>query len=160
MNNRLLIEDFLRESNEIESIYREVDTTEIKMASQFLKLSEIKIADLCNAVSVFQCASNLPVALLRMKIGEDVRVGNYFPPKGGPEIRAELTTVLNEAMDLEEYTPYRTHLKYEELHPFMDCNGRSGRLLWAWQMVQNHGYKGLVLKFLHQFYYQSLEAGR
>ena len=55
-------------------------------------------------------------------------------------------------------TPYDIHRRYETLHPFMDGNGRSGRILWAWQMIHHDIRPGLSLGFLHAFYYQTLDA--
>ena len=40
----------------------------------------------------------------------------------------------------------------------MDGNGRSGRILWAWQMIEHNINPGLSLGFLHTFYYQALSA--
>ena len=49
-----------------------------------------------------------------------------------------------------------THVEYETLHPFTDCNGRSGRMIWLWQMLkQDRLVAGL--SFLHSWYYSSLE---
>lgn len=48
--------------------------------------------------------------------------------------------------------PWEVHIAYEMLHPFTDGNGRSGRMLWAWQM------RNFPLDFLHTFYYQTLNA--
>lgn len=56
-----------------------------------------------------------------------------------------------------ELTPMRAHVEYETLHPFMDGNGRSGRVLWAWQMRRD-GRDPLQLGFLHAFYYQALNG--
>ena len=93
-------------------------------------------------VSVLQ-----PNAILRDKEGYNVRVGSYYPPKGGPQIRVNLDRLLNASLELG---PYKTHIEYEKLHPFTDGNGRSGRALWAWQM------RYFPLGFLHHWYYQSL----
>jgi len=49
---------------------------------------------------------------------------------------------------------FEVHLDYEHLHPFTDGNGRSARMLWAWQMRE------FPLGFLHTFYYQALSLRR
>jgi len=56
--------------------------------------------------------------------------------------------------------PYLIHHAYETLHPFMDGNGRSGRILWACQMLAHDYSPGLALGFLHCFYYQALSHGQ
>ena len=143
MNN---LYDFVRESNKIEGILREPTKQEIEVAEIFMKLSQITVEDMCNFVSVYE-----PEALLRDKFGMDVKVGNHIAPIGEPEIRQWLLRILWKA-EFGKGSPYKVHKEYEYLHPFTDCNGRSGRMLWAWQMQE------FPLEFLHTWYCQSLEA--
>jgi len=152
---------FVTESNSIEGIRRQPSEEEVKEHERFITLDTITIPELERFVSVYQSD-----AKLRDKKGMDVRVGSYFPPKGGQHIKKELEYLLN---NIEYkihhpdpnycfYTPFESHTAYENLHPFTDCNGRSGRALWAWHMKK----KGLdmSLGFLHAFYYQALEGSR
>ncbi len=141
------LEEFITESNRIEGILREPLPVEIKAHKDLLALGEISIGDLGCFVGKIQ-----PGAILRCEPGRDVRVGNYYPPPGGPEIPQRLRTLLEEAND--GVSPYHIHLAYENLHPFTDGNGRSGRALWLWQ---HQGF--IMLGFLHQFYYDTLSAG-
>jgi len=143
---------FLAESNRIEGIVRPVTEEEIDAAEGFLALDSPEVSDLVRAVGVFQ-----PGARLRDRVGLDVRVGAHRPPPGSPKIRTELASLLRFAAT---YHPYATHHRYESLHPFTDGNGRTGRLLWAWQMLKQERWPGLRLGFLHAFYYQTLEGGR
>jgi Fic family protein len=83
----------------------------------------------------------------------DVRVGNYTPPPGGPDIRVQLAEILGD-METPLTDPYSTHLDYEKLHPLMDGNGRTGRALWLWQHLRAGTYKRLG--FFHQWYYETL----
>jgi hypothetical protein len=95
---------------------------------------------------------------LRSEPGMDVYITGvgFTPPPGGSDIAERLSLMLD---TLDNTDPYDWHVAYETLHPFMDGNGRSGRALWAWQMV-NTGIDPFGLGFLHTFYYQALDAGR
>ncbi len=137
--------DFLRESNKIEGISSPPTENQIIAFKGFLDKDTITIDDLISLVSIFQ-----PDAYFRDTHGLNVRVGSYTPPKGSPEIRTSLQSILN---DTENDTPWGIHCRYESLHPFTDGNGRSGRMLWSWMMKGRH-----PLGFLHTFYYQTLAA--
>ena len=140
------ITDFIRESNRIENIHREPTDEEVAEFLRFMGLPEITISDLEAFINVYQ-----PSAILRDRPGLDVRVGNHYPPGGGAQIRAELQKLLWGAMTTNAW---QTHIQYETLHPFTDGNGRSGRMLWAWQV------RDISLGFLHLFYYQTLGESR
>jgi len=144
---------FVRESNKIEGIFRDPTTEEILAFENFLELPIVHVHSLQELVHVFQ-----PGAVLRNQRGRDVYVGNHRPPPGGPSIVRELHEILAEVY-ADDATPYSLHKRYEDLHPFTDGNGRTGRALWAWQMVNYSIPPGLSLGFLHAFYYQTLEFG-
>ena len=55
---------------------------------------------------------------------------------------------------MEDASPFAVHVAYENLHPFMNGNGRSGRALWLWHMG---GIEKVPLGFLRTWYYQSLQ---
>lgn len=135
---------FVIESNLIEGITRPPKSDELVEHERFMFLERVTIEELARFVRVYQ-----PDARLRDKPGLDVRVGNHIPPRGGNQVRNQLETLLG---NLRELGAYRAHLEYETLHPFTDGNGRSGRMLWAWQM------QDYPLGFLHHFYYQTLGA--
>jgi hypothetical protein len=145
---------FVVESNSIEGIHREPTDAELKASQDFLALGKVTVADLQEFVSACQ-----PGAVLRNRKGLDVSVGNHFPPPGGPQIETALKNIL-ETANSGTHHPFGVHMSYETLHPFIDCNGRSGRILWAWQMKRQRVWPGLQLCFLHAWYYQSLEFSR
>ncbi len=145
---------FVEESNRIEGIFREPTKREIDATEAFLALDEVSVVDLENLVSVY--ADGAP---LRRGRGMNVRVGDHFPLPGGDGIEKELRLILNTLVGEDCAHPHDTHLAYENLHPFMDGNGRSGRALWAWQMVRQKRPFARI-GFLHSFYYQTLERSR
>ena len=136
----------MEESNRIEGIDRAPTEQEMDAAESFMALETITVGDVCAFVAICQ-----PGAVLRNRPGLDVRVGSHIAPPGGPGITTRLENLLR---FLSRHDPYRVHHSYEELHPFTDGNGRSGRIVWAWQMRE------FPLGFLHHWYYQSLGAGR
>ena len=136
--------DFIIESNAIEGIYHEPTREEIEEFQRFMALKEITIDEILGYLAVHQ-----PDAQLRDKEGMNVRVGSYYPPRGGDNITLGLGSLLDE-INNKELTPYKAHVRYEQLHPFTDGNGRSGRMIWAWMQ------RDISLGFLHMFYYQTL----
>lgn len=145
---RTALVNFIRESNAIEGIIRKPTTAEIEATEKFVGLSLVTVESLVTLVNVYQ-----PDAVLRDRVGLNVRVGSHIAPYGGPAIVETLQTVLAHAMrSLPE--PWHVHVEYETLHPFTDGNGRSGRALWLWIM------QDAPIGFLHQFYYQTLQNSR
>ena len=142
--------EFILESNKIEGI---TGFTERDIRSHEDLLNEPKLTAECVVTFVARVAE----AEVRSQPGMDVYIGNYYPPKGGPKIWSQLVTLCQIANG-GNISPYNLHREYESLHPFMDGNGRSGRAIWAWMMVQ----KGRLhnSSFLHAWYYQSLEQSR
>ncbi len=149
------LDDFVRESNRIEGIERLKGdlqfAREVVATQMFVNCDYPTVKGLCDFVATVTSLALHP-AVLRNKPGMNVRVGDHFPPRGGPEITQALETILR---NLDRLTPFQAHVEYECLHPFTDGNGRSGRVLWLWMQ----GGKA-PLGFLHRWYYQTLDAAQ
>lgn len=144
------LRDFVVESNRIEGIERPPTAKEIAATQAFINLIRPTTADMEQLVATYA-----PGHVLRDRHGLDVRVGNHIAPRGAPEIRVALDTLLYRVAEgADAYHPWQAHIDYETLHPFTDGNGRSGRALWLWQM------QAAPIGFLHQFYYQTLSGVR
>ncbi len=146
--------DKVAESLRIESIHRAPRPAEIIEHKRFTLLSAVTVVDLEQFVEIYQ-----PGNVLRDQVGRDVRIGSYYPPPGGPNIRPALEELLgrvNQHHILRD--PFMLHAEYEMLHPFTDGNGRSGRMLWYWMMeTSGSSARSMAsLGFLHAWYYQSL----
>lgn len=144
------LESFVRESNAIEGIHRDPTSDELVAHGALLQEHAITLP----ALYAFQ-AIIAPGKPLRAEPGMNVTVGNHVPPPGGPAIPLRLADLLDD-VNRDLIDPWRTHLRFETLHPFMDGNGRTGRALWAWQMLKL-GRDPFALPFLHRWYYQTLE---
>lgn len=141
------LQAFLAESNKIEGIYH-VRPDEIEAAERFLVQPSITIPNVSAYVTVTARAE------LRDRPGMDVRIGNYLPMGGGPDVVESFQRLLG-WINNNQVEPFDAHRDYERIHPYMDGNGRSGRLIWLWHM--NKCGRATDLGFLHHWYYQSLK---
>lgn len=157
-HNHLL--DFIRESNRIESIKGRTKPIEVKAHKEFLALGEVRVHDLewfvhAIAGKPLRRQEGMNVSIVDRGSGKIV----HAPPPGGPAVEGDLREILIKAQR-GDTTSYETHRAYESLHPFIDGNGRSGRVLWAWQMLHVEGRMPFGIPFLRAFYYQALSASR
>lgn len=143
------VREMIAESNRIEGILRPPTDAEVAEFERFVSLKQLTVEEVVHFVGVYQ-----PNAVLRDREGLDVRVGDYIAPRGGPSVRAALAALLGE-VNTNNRTPWEMHVRYEQLHPFTDGNGRSGRAVWYWMMWKA---RMVQLGFLHAFYYQTLAA--
>ena len=136
----------MQESLRIEGIERDPTPDEMSAAQRFMDLPKVS----AKAIGDFQSVI-APGKPLRDRAGMNVRVGSYVAPLGGPDIPARLNVLLDAANAISN--SWVVHCDFETLHPYMDGNGRTGRILWAWQMRDADPF---ALPFLHRFYYQTL----
>ena len=151
-SNKSTLTGFIIESNRIEVITVDPSVREIDGYKAFLKHYELKVGDVCQLVQAIQ-----PGTRLRMEPGMDVQVGAHTPRRGGNLVLMQFKDLMNRDITISHpwEHAWELHLESENLHPFMDCNGRSGRAVWLWLMAG-----AAPLGFLHHFYYQTLHNAR
>lgn len=127
--------DFLRESNAIEAVYDEQSLEDAKAAWAYL-LKQYKLS----REVLLECHKILMHRHLR-EAGSyryvQVYVGEHIPP--APELVLPLMEdwfAMQGAASTEEGIK-AAHVRFETIHPFVDGNGRIGRMLLNWQRVKS-----------------------
>lgn len=142
------IYSFAKESNEIENIRdKRRHLNHAAALEKFLELPKIEVHDLIEFVKAIE-----PEAYIRTCDAHQVWIGGHEAMAGSKVLNA--LQMMIESVHREEQ-PNSIHKIYENIHPFIDGNGRSGRALWLWQMVNQCGYDGRY-KFLRMYYYLTL----
>jgi hypothetical protein len=100
---------------------------------------------------------------------QSVRVGELVPPPAPevPKLMADLEKYMNEPSDLPPLIRAGlAHVQFETIHPFLDGNGRIGRLLIILMLIHNDLLSAPVLYISYYFkkhqaeYYQRLDGVR
>jgi Fic family protein len=86
----------------------------------------------------------------------NIIVGNYHPPMAYM-VDGRMDNWL---LDYEALGPWEAHVRFEKIHPFVDGNGRTGRMLMWWQEVKLGQEPTVIMAADRQAYYRRLEKGR
>lgn len=160
---------FVIESNRIERIERPPTTEELDAHLRLATDDHLTVGDVSAFVRALGDVGH--GGALRNRRGMDVQVGNHVAPRGGPEIQVQLGKLLDWAsvargtFEEHERDAHELYGRYEDLHPYMDGNGRSGRALWLQFMLlfdPEEVWKGYVRQtlFLNAYHYATLSRRR
>lgn len=138
--------DFIEESNEIEC-EAGVDFDHIKAFINLKKTATLK-STLSDA-DILKCHHTLMNNKLDESLGEyrkvDVIIGATGKRLLAPQhIELAMQEWLKDFNE-QKGTPWELHARYENIHPFIDGNGRTGRLFWAFDLLRRNEYVYSIL---------------
>jgi hypothetical protein len=139
-----------RESNLIENIDDPDSDEQVASAWEYLsKQDKLTMSNVCKTQKIItllqdDLAPNQR-GYTRSMSKVNVYIGDYVPPTW-----AMVDDLLNNwLLDMDEFwatlDPRDMHLRFEGIHPFVDGNGRTGRMLMWWHYEVKLGKKPLIL---------------
>lgn len=144
----------LRESNAIEGVHDDKSYVDAKAAWDFIiKFDKLNIQIIQETHKILM--KNQPIEYREKGAWRTVPVYIAGKKKDQPplvidsEIRSLLTRV-NEGME----DAVKLHVEFENIHPFIDGNGRMGRIIMNWQLVKHQGRLIIYYEELKNEYYR------
>lgn len=136
---------FLEESNAIEGVYDAESLNQALIAWEFLKeqtrLSPGIVLEVHKILMKDKLAPEELGHFRRVGVSIGGRLG--MPWKVVSEMTFNWCEVANEKSDWDSIK--QDHINFENIHPFVDGNGRTGRMLMNWQRLQS-GLDIVVIK--------------
>ena len=135
------VTEFLKESNAIEDVWDDDSLKHAKTAWNFL----IKQDKLTTSIILKTHKLLMRDKLYPNERGYWRRVAVYIGGRAGanylkvPELMDEWVTQTNALLtgEIKKDTYKTLHIKYENIHPFIDGNGRTGRMFMNWTRLKN-----------------------
>lgn len=132
------IEEYIHESNAIEGIYSDEQDAQSLVAWDYLKDEPILTFE---NIALLQGK----ITLLQPDLRDEYKGVYRSTPKINVIIAGrlapdpELVDVLiqNFILDYPALDPLAAHIRFEMIHPFVDGNGRTGRMIYWWHCLQN-----------------------
>lgn len=167
---RLELERFMRHSNGIEGEFEKHDSFIDPLGGVRPRIGALHPRDLEAAALVYTLAGrgDKPDAKTLLRIhgmlsehrdmqwkGAYRECAVYIGRREGLEWRKVPKAIDDLFLHWPMLSSWRMHALYEQIHPFEDLNGRTGRLLWMWRMIEE-GKDPFQLPFLQLYYYQTL----
>ncbi len=145
------LKEFLRESNAIEGVYDEKSLWQAIYAWEYIiEQTELSPSNICRTHKILM----LDQPLLPDEKGYFRKCAVYIGNRQGMNHKEVTKSIKfwckqmniwtddeNKAAELSQ----KLHVKYENIHPFVDGNGRTGRIFMNWFRAQN-GLPLLIIK--------------
>lgn len=148
------IAEFLRESNAIEQVYDLASLGQALVAWDYLS----KQTKLTHEVVLTTHRLLMKGKLEKDELGHYRKVPVWIAGREGLEAGKINQAMSNWIANWEQTDPRTAHVAYETIHPFIDGNGRTGRMFMNW-MFQQRGESILVIKEAEKYdYYKWFET--
>jgi len=141
-------DEFLKESNAIEGVYDVASFEQAKRAWEYLiKQDILTIGVILKTHKILMLNQNL----LPNEKGYFRTVPVWVAGRSGIDYRMIEPTLLMQFV-FETMRAYPApdwkalHIKYEQIHPFVDGNGRTGRMFMNWTRIKRCGLPLLIIK--------------
>lgn len=149
-----ITEDYIVESNLIEGVKGDKEVEQSMLAWKFLKQANWLTDPVVRRTHklIMQNLLNPPHPGSYREV--DVFVGNRkcLDPLLIEEYISHWIHVVNDGIQQKIYQPSALHVAYERIHPFIDGNGRTGRMFMWWQEIKM-GYTPTLIPFADRFKY-------
>ena len=156
-NSRKKIKEFIRESNAIEGVYDEVSFDQALLAWDFLmKHKKMTVGLILKVHKILMLHQNLQpdekgyIRKCEVTIGGRYGLNSELVPKALEQWALNVNDLVengkNQPESFYELMTKKHHVVYENIHPFVDGNGRTGRMFLNWERLM----VGLPLLIVHE----------
>lgn len=148
------IVEALKESNNIEDVWDDQALIQAVRALEFLTDQEQLTVDNIQHMHGILMKNILP----REECGRWRRVPVWIANREGkpwsmvPELMAQWILNAQQSKTSEQFVA--DHVAYEKIHPFIDGNGRTGRIIFIWQHIK-HALAIPIIKYKNRLEYYS-----
>lgn len=145
--------DFLRESNAIEGVYDDESLLDAREAWEYLLTHRVISTQVVLETHRILMRSQ---KLEREYIGHFRDIPVYVGGHEGMQVKNIPYAIQRWCFDMNNMSfPawQNLHVRYENIHPFVDGNGRTGRLFMNWFRLVKHGEPVLIIRASERYDY-------
>jgi len=150
--------EHIRQSNLIENIDDPAEDAQSMLAWQFLSeqamISQPALMDLHHLITKNQLGKTESGQYRKV----NVSVGGYLAPEPFMAMQLAYNWLYTMLYYWKSTDPIEMHVKFEKIHPFVDGNGRTGRMLLWWHQIMQ-GEEPTMFKFEERYKYYELFKG-